>query len=615
MKVHDLVKKYGWLSIIEIAKFGPKALANANVFFVDSGATNALDADDQVHGNTWDVPFATLDYAIGKCTDSQGDVILIAPGHVEDYDGTTTGFDADKIGITIIGLGSGSLRPRFDLEDASAGGVIGANDVTIDNIVIRPSVTAVLIGLDLESGVIGCKLTNIELAMGEDGAGVDEFVKGIHLTSGNHDTVIKDTKILAHASATEATHGIHIDAASDRLTFDNVIIDGPFATNGILEDAAGLNHIFVDCSVDVTGTNIAFNGSSTFAKRTRNLDGGGSEDTSENLIGYNDANNAVDTDLVVSNVDGSVLERLEYLQKLQEILTADQLRSVAGSSMPLAVWYVDPAATGGTGDGKSPANAFETIQLAIAACSNSVDDWILVFDYSGGGGTITMDKSFVHLIGNANKGMSYPRIKPASAVPGITFAATGDRVEIANLVIGGGDQTVPAISFPVGTAAGAYGNYIHDNVIGRDSDAPCSVGIEVVSGGAAPYLVVENNRFYGAAGSGIAAAGSAIKLAGNATRCQIMNNFISDVGRTATPAIWLSGSVTEPRIQGNRIKTDTDSGTGSAITLAAGVDDGWISDNLACDGKDDASQNPFLDGASTNGWAGNYNGASITQPA
>ena len=128
--------------------------------------------------------------------------------------------------------------------------------------------------------------------------------------------------------------------------------------------------------------------------------------------------------------------------------------------------------------------------------------------------------------------------------------------------------------------------------------------------GAAPYLRIEDNWFYGADGTGIKSTGSAILLAGNATRCRISRNYIQDIGRTATPAIWLTASVTSPQIEDNRIKIDTDTGTGSAITLGSGVDDGWINGNIASDGKDAPGQNPFKDAASTNGWGINYKGST-----
>ena len=48
-----------------------------NVFWVDSGAGS--------NGNkgTFDRPWATIDYSIGKCTASNGDVVMVKPGHAE----------------------------------------------------------------------------------------------------------------------------------------------------------------------------------------------------------------------------------------------------------------------------------------------------------------------------------------------------------------------------------------------------------------------------------------------------------------------------------------------------------------------------------------------------
>lgn len=301
------------------------------------------------------------------------------------------------------------------------------------------------------------------------------------------------------------------------------------------------------------------------------------------------------------------------LQDELAIHTAYNLKSVEGSAMPIRIWYADANITA-SGDGKSPMAAFKTIQEAITACSTTADDWILCFDYSGGdAATITINKPFVHLIGNACKGMPYPRIMPTGNYDGITIGDSGDRFEIANFVIGGGTQSYSSIN--INSAAGAYGIHIHGCVIGRDANAPALYGIYVPSGSDAPYLFVENNTFYGSDGAGIVATGSAIRIAGNATRCNILGNYIQDIGRTATPAIWLDGSVTSPRIENNRIKTDTDTGTGSAIKLGANVDDGWIAGNWASDGKDAPAQNPFVDAGSTNGWSENYSGIVAVLPA
>lgn len=84
-------------------------------------------------GKDKDHPLATIDYAIGKCTASKGDVIIVMPGHTESV-AAASGITCDVQGVTIVGLGKGSLRPTITLGTATAASiVISAADVTWDN--------------------------------------------------------------------------------------------------------------------------------------------------------------------------------------------------------------------------------------------------------------------------------------------------------------------------------------------------------------------------------------------------------------------------------------------------------------------------------------------------
>lgn len=270
-------------------------------------------------GLTPDQPFKTLDFAVGQCEANKGYKIVLLEGHNEGSTGVIA--DLDVAGITVIGQGVGSERPTFDYDNAAATIDIGANDITVKNIILRPSVTAVLKGIDIESGVAGTTLEDIEVVEGESAA-VDEFVEAICLTSANHYTTLRNIKIRYNLAVDEATSAIRIDAASNYLTFDNVSIIGPTAggggtalTAGILEDAAGIQHTVTNCSITNATTNYSFHGSSTFLKRTGNLSDGAPVDTVESLIGADNNNNAVATTNVAANEDGSVLERLEQLQE------------------------------------------------------------------------------------------------------------------------------------------------------------------------------------------------------------------------------------------------------------------------------------------------------------
>ena len=102
------------------------------IWFVDSGHAAASDAAG--FGRTPDAPFATLDYAVGKCTASQGDVIYAMPGHAEVVS-AAAGLALDVAGISIVGLGNGSLQPTVTLDTANTADVdVDAANVTVENI-------------------------------------------------------------------------------------------------------------------------------------------------------------------------------------------------------------------------------------------------------------------------------------------------------------------------------------------------------------------------------------------------------------------------------------------------------------------------------------------------
>lgn len=83
-----------------------------NVFYVNS-ATGA-DVGTRT-GFDKSEPFDTLDYAIGRATASNGDVIVLMPGHAE----TTTAIALDVAGLKIVGLGFGRNRPTLTCTTAA----------------------------------------------------------------------------------------------------------------------------------------------------------------------------------------------------------------------------------------------------------------------------------------------------------------------------------------------------------------------------------------------------------------------------------------------------------------------------------------------------------------
>ena len=98
---------------------------------LDTGHKNGSDGN----AGTFNAPFATLDYAIGRCRANKGDIIMIKPGHAETVS-SATALALDMAGVAIVGLGIGSNRPTFTLDTATTAtvGVTAAN-MAIQNVV------------------------------------------------------------------------------------------------------------------------------------------------------------------------------------------------------------------------------------------------------------------------------------------------------------------------------------------------------------------------------------------------------------------------------------------------------------------------------------------------
>jgi len=95
------------------------------------------------HGKTHQKPFATIDYAVGRCAASKGDIILVMPGHTETV-ATAGAIACDVAGISIMGLGSGADRPTLTFSATDATMTVSAASISIENILIKPSIDSVV---------------------------------------------------------------------------------------------------------------------------------------------------------------------------------------------------------------------------------------------------------------------------------------------------------------------------------------------------------------------------------------------------------------------------------------------------------------------------------------
>lgn len=121
-----------------------ESVISGNVFFVGATAGGLwLAGVNSPECGQKETPFATIDYAIGQCTANNGDVIFVLPGHTETVS-AAGGITCDIAGISIVGLGNGSLRPQITLSATTSTIAVSAANVTIKNIDIVPGVAEIV---------------------------------------------------------------------------------------------------------------------------------------------------------------------------------------------------------------------------------------------------------------------------------------------------------------------------------------------------------------------------------------------------------------------------------------------------------------------------------------
>lgn len=199
-----------------------------------SGSVFWVDSNTGSNGNkgTHSRPFATIDFAIGRCTANKGDLIMVRENHAETVTGAAA-VAADVAGITIRGLGVGGQRPRLLLDAGTAVSVaVSAADVTIENIVLAAGHADIVLAVDVTG--TDCNLRSIEFV--ENTAG-ENFLTPIKATGadGTADglTIIECKNLTLDTAALEF---LEITGDLERLTmlYNNHFADAGTASPLIL---------------------------------------------------------------------------------------------------------------------------------------------------------------------------------------------------------------------------------------------------------------------------------------------------------------------------------------------------------------------------------------------
>lgn len=208
------------------------------VFWVNGSSVLADKGVGGSDGNpgTYQKPFATIDYAVGRCTANRGDIIMVMPGHSETISSATS-LVLDVAGVAVIGLGAGSDRPDLNFSNTAGSVEVDAANVTLYNLTFTADVSAVVVGVNVDADY--CTIDNCEFNFNATG---DDFITTI-----DADTVtgfsLTNSRLIAEDAAGNAEM-VRLDTAHETVISGNYFY-GAFSDGAIIGEGAASTNILI----------------------------------------------------------------------------------------------------------------------------------------------------------------------------------------------------------------------------------------------------------------------------------------------------------------------------------------------------------------------------------
>lgn len=128
-------------------------MVSGDVYWVGTtSSARGIDGQDlPSHGGDPRKPFASIDYAIGKCTANNDDLIVVLAGHTETIS-SVGAITMDVAGVSIIGMGRGASRPTltYDTADTSIILITAAN-CSLENMILTANFADVVMAIDVDA--------------------------------------------------------------------------------------------------------------------------------------------------------------------------------------------------------------------------------------------------------------------------------------------------------------------------------------------------------------------------------------------------------------------------------------------------------------------------------
>ena len=481
---------------------------------------------DSVNGNngnpgTFQKPLSTVAYAFSsdKPNANAETIIACKAGHAETISAAGT-ITADIAGVRVVSFGKGADRAEFTFSATTSSILITAANVSFENVVIIPSIDAVTnpfhvqaagVNLDFEvaesddaiefeRAVLGTSAAdNLSIRCRYRGrTGGNACVNAVRLVGSDAARIYMDFYGKASTSIVEFLTTACTDVDVTGYMYNSGTTNG---SKNVVDTVTGSTW-YMDVVDGAAGSRYTGGSAAAVASDdvTAVLNHVSGVDSATNVLGADDADNGFASTNVAGNADGSVLERLEYIQATgTAVPTADAStntteRDVIGNKTDAAV-YVPGTTKSVAAYAKGIANLQEGVAKKAAA---TMVNGQTIFTVAGGpieimalvsvcettndGTASTLQYNITPTTGSATT-ISAASASLAAAAAGASVALAGTALATAALLSAGGPNLManPGTIFcpigvitmviGVGSTTGTWAHYLRYK--------PLAVGVTV----------------------------------------------------------------------------------------------------------------------------------------
>lgn len=171
---------------------------------------------------------STIASAIALCTANAGDVIYVLPGHTETL---TAAIDVNIAGVSIIGLGSGMLRPTITGNGTIDAITVTAANVTIENLIF-PAPETDNQTADINVAAAGCTIRNTYHIGSQTAKNKTDIIT---VATGGDDLLVEGVR--AYNTVVDCVAWLSLEAAVARPVIRDCVIMGQFSTAVLMDEA------------------------------------------------------------------------------------------------------------------------------------------------------------------------------------------------------------------------------------------------------------------------------------------------------------------------------------------------------------------------------------------